>query len=65
MWKETLICKFDWWAAKKWKKKNYGYCFVPGLLYTFEKPNSPFNEIIYVQNRDDTSPKNYLAFHLL
>ena len=65
MWKEILICKFDWWAAKKWKKKNDSYCFVLGLLYTFEKPNSSFNEIIYVQNRDDTSPKTYLGFHLL
>ena len=47
------------------KKKIEGYCFVLGLLYNFEKPNSSFNEILYVQNRDDTSPKNYLAFHLL
>ena len=47
------------------KKKNDSYCFVLGLLYTFEKPNSSFNEIIYVQNRDDTSPKTYLGFHLL
>ena len=66
MWRETLVCKFDWWAAKKWgKKKNDGYCFVLGLLSDFEKTNSSFNEIIYVQNRYDTSPKNHLAFQLL
>ena len=47
------------------KKKNDGYCFVLGLLSDFEKTNSSFNEIIYVQNRYDTSPKNHLAFQLL
>lgn len=52
-------------SCEEVEKKNEGYCFVLGLLYNFEKPNSSFNEILYVQNRDATSPKTYLAFHLL